>query len=359
MHHTALYKNQRGAISLITVIFITILLTVLTTSFIRLTVNEQREAVDDDLTTRAFYAAESGIQDALRAINDELEPATHHFNDCTPAHGPNAGEISDELDTEYTCQIIDMTPPDYRAYLDKNDSTFFKLKASSDITEFTVYWHKFGDDSNTDGTDYNLRGASTDLLNESTWNADDGVHKHPAMLRLQVVSIPATGDVERDDFVNKISFLDPTDPGGLAHMNAVNFDGKVSNADCTKAPPIGSIDYGEYVCKMTVQIVDNDTEDYFLRIKSIYTDTHIKVVANDGTVNLIDAQAVVDVTGRVADVYRRVEQRVNLENDLLWPEFALYSAQDICKDFSVTHPDAAPAATFAIINGVTTGSCTN
>ena len=63
-----LRHSQQGAIAMITVVFIAILLTIITTSFISITVNEQREATDDDLTTRAFYAAESGVQDAIVAI---------------------------------------------------------------------------------------------------------------------------------------------------------------------------------------------------------------------------------------------------------------------------------------------------
>lgn len=359
MHHhidLTLNKNQRGAVSLITVMFITILLTVLTTSFIRMSITEQREAIDDDLTTRAFYAAEAGIQDAMRAIRDELNPATYNFDNCTAAH-PLSANISSELDAEYTCQIIDMTPPDYRAHLDKNDSTFFKLKtATNDINDFTVSWHIYGNDSDTDGTDYKLRGATSDLLDEATWNAEDGSHKHPAMIRLQLVAVKAGADIIRDEITNEISFFNPAQGIGEVHRGAI-FDRQVTDADCIKSVSDGgAIDYGQYACSMTVEGLDDAGMDYYLRIKSIYTDTHIKVIADDGSKGLIDAQAVVDVTGRVGDVYRRVEQRVNLDNDLLWPEFALYSAQEICKDFSISDPGSI---SFADINSGVNGSCAN
>lgn len=348
MHRRTLSKDQQGAVSLITVIFVTILLTVLTTSFIRLGVNEQRQAIDDDLTTRAFYAAESGVQDAMRAINERLDPADANFAECTPAHGVGSGMLSAELDAEYTCQIINLTPPDYRAYLDKNESTFFKLEGTENITDFTVYWHIFGDDNDSDGTTYSLR-ANADLLTEFAWNTGN----HPAMIRVQVMSIPESGSVQRGDINNSIAFFSPTRTGLPSVNLSTGVDGEVLNSNCT--PATGGIDFGEYVCSATVAGLDSASRDYYLRIKALYRDTHIKVVANEGHVGLVGAQAVVDVTGRAADVFRRVQQRVNLTNDVLWPEFALFSAQDICKDFSITHPDADAA--FALINGQIVGSC--
>ena len=61
-------NNQQGVVSFFTVIFITLLLLILTTAYIRLMVNEQRQATDNDLSSRAFYAAESGVNDAILKI---------------------------------------------------------------------------------------------------------------------------------------------------------------------------------------------------------------------------------------------------------------------------------------------------
>jgi Tfp pilus assembly protein PilX len=64
------YKKQqeRGVVSLFTVMFFTILVTVLTVGFVRIMINERRQSTDEDLTTRAYYAAESGVEDAKRAL---------------------------------------------------------------------------------------------------------------------------------------------------------------------------------------------------------------------------------------------------------------------------------------------------
>ena len=66
--------------------------------------------------------------------------------------------------------------------------------------------------------------------------------------------------------------------------------------------------------------------------------------SSGATVSFDKVQAIVDVTGRAGDVYRRVETRLDIDND--FAEFitdqAIFSADDICKNLVVpTQPNSA------------------
>src|SRR5680860_227060 len=187
--------NQRGAVAMITVIFIAIILTIITTSFIRLSINEQRESTDDDLTTRAFYAAESGVQDAIAAIKNGT--ALAHADECRPETGD--GVLSTDLNTAYTCQKIDLTPSNYQASLGENKSVFFVLDSGADnITSFTIDWHMYGDLG--EGTNSVSRpSAETGLPPKTDWHdLVDSTKSFPAMLRLQVLELPDGGTTRSD-----------------------------------------------------------------------------------------------------------------------------------------------------------------
>lgn len=342
MHKNNAHKNnlhQRGAVSIITVIFISILLTIMVTGFLRLAINEQREATDDDLTTRAFYAAESGVQDAITAIKDYVDNDTpiNNANICKPAAGDGILSDNPSLDTAYTCQLVEVAPVDYQASLEEGGSTFFKLETSTNnIDTLKLSWHVFGDNEDSDSIDYTRRtsGVST-LIDKVDWNSPG--KRYPAMMRVQIVSIPETGAIHRDDIKNKVGFLNPADSGSSTSSLTAAFDGQIIDSSCID--PASSPTAGQYICEAEITDLDDAHYNYFIRISTIYRSTHFKLEAikDDATVAALeDAQAIIDVTGKAGDVYRRVEKRIALTNDSLWPPYAIFSAQNICKDFSIT-----------------------
>lgn len=375
-----LKTNQFGAVSMITVVFIAIILTVLATSFIRLTINEQRESVDDDLTTRAYYAAESGVQDAIAAIKDQFahpgDPA-HRVNnpdECTP---DSSGDLSgsSSLDAEYTCQIIDLTPDDYLADLEKGETEQFIIDSESgdDVNTVNISWHiNAAKNSGGDGG-FDLRSSvASSLLKDYEWYSDPANpsddNKFPAMIRLQMISTPHSG-VTRSSIDSYTLFLNPTLGGSHASINdltAISLNHGIRNVPCNNTAAVG-----EYVCTFSINSLADDTHDYSIRVQALYNPTHIKIDATTSAgvaVSLINAQAVIDVTGRAGDVYRRVEERVDLSPDYLSPEFAILSAEDICKNFVITdstvdipnpNPSLAKIGFLSANGGSLNGSCNN
>ena len=323
--HMAKIHNQRGAISMLTVIFLALLLTIITTSFVRLSITEQRQAVDDDLTTRAFYAAESGVEDAKRAISDfqngTLTQAQLNETECTPAEVVTSGQLSADLDTEYTCQYIDLAPADYQASLDAWQAVTVPLSGASAFSSVRIDWHIH------DGGAY-ARHTNQDLLTVGAWQGAD----YPAMLRAAVFSTPSSASFSSSQVSQSTMFINPSNGGGSTNINSS--DGQIVNGNCVSSPS-----QGQYSCSMTLAGINSGRTNY-LRLQSLYRQTNISITLLDSSNNpvlLDDVQALIDVTGRAGDVFRRVEARVSLlDQNFPLPDIALWSNTEICKDFSVT-----------------------
>ena len=117
-------SKESGVVSLFTAIFFTILLTVLTTGFIRIMINENQQANDDDFSSRAYYAAESGVEDMKRAL------AQYYPNDiaklnatvCDPPVG-YSNVVSSALGVSYPCKLLNFNPPSIEATLPADGSS--------------------------------------------------------------------------------------------------------------------------------------------------------------------------------------------------------------------------------------------
>lgn len=330
-------RNQAGVVSLLVVIFIAILLTLITMAFLRLSITEHRQSVDEDLTTRAYYAAESGVEDAKRAVAKYIagDKVNLEENSCDPADVVTSGELSALIDTEYTCQLIDLTPNAYENYLDPWEIVQIPLTPEGGATydQIKISWHKKG--AKYDG-DFN-RHKDKLLPTVSTWNSN----KYPALLRVNLFSTPKSGNLNRSNIYSVTGFINP-DSGSGPQSVVSGFDAKVVDGACTT-----TVADGEYACSITLTLPSGSDFDpsnrvNYVRIESIYRGTNLRVALIDSSsgneVSIEDVQAVVDVTGRAGDVYRRVQARISLLNQNLFPfpDFAIQTAGDICKNFSIT-----------------------
>lgn len=315
--------------SLLTVIFLALLLTIVTVSFIRLAIIEQRQATDDDLTTRAFYAAESGVEDGKRALALSQSGGTVNLNAdvCQPADVVPSGLLSADLSTEYTCQLIHLTPGDFLAQLDAWEAVTIPLTSADPFNKVKIEWHQ-----PEASQPYTVRGNSDlGLPTAPDWISAE----YPSMLRAAIFWHPpgSTFASTSPDVGQYALFINPASSNNP--LSSAN-NGQVVNGFCDAA-----VAGGGYACSATITGVSPPgPRVFYLRLQSLYvgTDVRVTLLDNSGEVDLEDVQAAIDVTGRAGDVYRRIEARVPLTQfDYPFPDIALWSNTDICKNFTVTN----------------------
>lgn len=193
---------KRGMASLYLVAFTTLLLGVVTISFVEIMVNESKESSNSDLSQSAFDAALAGIEDAKNAIilynsclnlgdnnvvpsgstktckdiitamndgrkNRNCDVVANVLGD-TAAAATNIAE--DSLDQAYTCVTIANDSSDYRSVLNDNDrsrvipinSTDSEGLADSKIVSVELQWYSATTDPDFDQSKY-MSDLYTDL----------------------------------------------------------------------------------------------------------------------------------------------------------------------------------------------------
>lgn len=328
-------KNQAGAASMITVMILALILTIVVTGLMRLSLADQRGSIDDELTNRAFYAAESGLSDAIRAIKADN---VANGADCEPEGVLNAANeliIDQDLDIAVTCQLIDESPGNIEAAIDQNEGLRIPLNyEGTKPTRVILRWHIVGDPADGgDGSSVTPRSQSNlKLPQQNSWGANN-----PAMIRAHYYSAPSTTSFSRTDLTNKAVWLNPSNIALASVVNMNTDDASIVNGQCQS----GGQDATEYACKATIAIGDLDTQEAEIRLTSLYKSSHISLEFENDDAEFIGAQALIDVTGRATDVYRRIQARVDISGDsdrilINGPNGAITSGEDLCKQLQVS-----------------------
>lgn len=364
MSKPKVFKDQSGAVALITVILLMFVFLVITLGFLRLAVNEQRNSSDVDLNSRAYYAAESGIEDARRILGQFYSDGTISTAErnqlrgdtcsaASPLGVPENSVLSDDLETKITCQLIDTEPGDYIASLGVNQSALLPLIPAdtdpsnpvtpADVASVKIEWH-----SSDDGSVVARSSAETDLPNVGCWNSGEnsvsgGVcsgDPYAAMLRTGLFTLPMSGSISRASLTNKISYLNPVDGAGT--VTAAAFETKIGGTNSVSNSPSCSTGAGgPYVCTLTISDLNltGAAVQNYLRITPIYKGTTVKVTMYDGSgdpLSFSDVQAKIDVTAQAGDVIRRIETRIPLSTLDLLPDEAITTADQLCKQVVIT-----------------------
>jgi hypothetical protein len=86
-----------------------------------------------------------------------------------------------------------------------------------------------------------------------------------------------------------------------------------------------------------------------VRLTAIYVTASVTVCSPQcgaGAREMIGAQAMIDSTGKAADVLRRIQVRIGISNLLgPFPNYAIESGETLCKRFTIAPPsDPAPGS---------------
>jgi len=369
-------NKQNGAVSLFVVVFTTLLITIITIGFVSLMIKDQQDASATDLSQSAYDSAQSGVEDAKRAIAryrdicnsggdcsaaaDEINSQTcnaavEKLSDVKASNNEvaiQANGTSNTLNQAYTCTKINLNTNDYLGKLSTNESNIIPLTGESAFDTIQVEWFDSNNLDSTNGFNIDLqKTTSTELplLPQTSWKPNT-----PAILQTQLMQVSSNG-FKLSDFDNTNAssqsnantlFLYPVGNTGTA--NSTIDEREFVNRDIRKTAvgsplPIscsGSLISGGYACsaklKLPVPINGGDRSAY-LRLSALYNSSNYRITLLNGTVpvKFSGVQPEIDSTGRASDLFRRVVSRVVMfDANFAYPDVMVTG--NVCKNFVVT-----------------------
>ena len=195
-----------------TVVFTTLLLTIVCLSFIRIIMSEVTNTINDELSQSAYDSALAGVEDAKLAVikyhnclgMSASDRATNNcsviesymqdssYDDCAAvakmlgrAQNENGevliteknSSVSGEMLQAYTCVTVTENLPDYRSYLSATDTIRIIPLVSNkidDVTAIRISWY-----SDSDGTTYNF--SNVDASGKVTFGQTDSISTPPTI----------------------------------------------------------------------------------------------------------------------------------------------------------------------------------
>lgn len=376
MMHPYIYRQrERGATALIIVVFSTLLLTVLAVGFIQTMVKEQRASQDSELSQGAYDSALAGAEDGKRALKaclngnkDACTAVDKQQCDTVSAAGivpesagasivrsattARSGEDGSDYSQAYTCVVVTRNTKDLVGSLAADSSVIEPLQATDGATfdSLRIAWFKRSN-STSDLVSLDSAGnSSTAFMPKSLWALN-----RPPVFRVQLMQYK-NGDLDVADFDQSgggnTIYLYPKSAGGLVNFASdARFDGTTKKKVGTTVPYAAkcsnSFQNRVYACEATIQLPkpirgDEASRVAYVRLTSIYNNADFSLQLQKGAnvVNFGGVQPMIDATGRAADVYRRVVERVEPTDAAaaqnLYPRATVDTSDSFCKAMTVT-----------------------
>jgi len=371
--------KEKGAVSLFVVAFATLLITVITISFVRIMIQDQQQASAADLSQSAYDSAQAGVEDAKRALlryqslcnsgdvagcamakenisSSVCNSAVGTLNDINEFSSEvkiKTAEGDDSLDQAYTCVKINLQTNDYLGSLGQDESKMVPLVGSSDFDTIRIEWFSIKDlqtaDMAVDVPSYNL---GTPLLSQNNWTS--GVNQNrPSIMRAQLIQLDDKSGFSLSDFnsnddsmgSSRTLFLYPSSiPDNMKYFvdDRRNEPNEPTQVNCKS-----SLTGGGYACSATIKlpnIITDDEYKAYLNLTSLYKATSYRILLLDSDSKVVSFNAVqpeIDSTGRTSNLFRRVKSRVELTDvNFPYPEVEINIKDNFCKNFRITNNPA-------------------
>jgi len=358
-----LSAEQQGFASIVIALIMVLVLSLTTVGFAQLMRREERSALDKQLSNQAYYAAETGVNDATQALNSgftltksQCEPyTTAQLNAMDPSQKTaatqslNDNSVGTSTGASYSCLIINPHPDSLQYTIDGNETRATELTGATlnsdppdvqPIGNLEISWqdHNSGDTSfaPAPGSSYIFGNAVTD------W-------KYTGMLKASLTPLSRNA-VDRASLIKNTftAFLYPNQAGSAADPGSIDAGsgsggqgGAIVNGNCHTA----NITTKSLPRYCNIKITNLNSARYLLTLSALYqkSDITITAYAPDGVTKLSinDAQVLVDSTGKAQDVLRRIQVRVPAHNDFDVPSGTVGT---ICKQLQLTPGNATSAS---------------
>ena len=336
-----LRKDQQGMTAIVITVVLMFVISIIILAFSQTIHREQRNALDNQLSTQAYYAAESGINYAQNVAKNTPGLLTDKTN-CGP-QAPftdyNVGE-----NAELTCLLVTsrLQTLEYQGITMESVPVYVKSEAGN-VGTLHVSWQ-----SATDTSTAGCGGSVPSNAFPANWSCRQSV------LRLDVVPVDPAGSVTADDVKNRqyTIFLYPTTSSSIptsAYQSGPGAKGLIAAASCRPATGPGTL--RPKVCNAQISGINNQAAA--VRLMSVYGPADVTLFATNGSLplkTLVEGQLLIDSTARAADVLKRVQARVPLAGSQV-PDFALLSGgAGVCKRYLISAGVASIDGSFPACN---------
>lgn len=349
--------NQAGMASILVTMVLMIVISLIVLGFAQISRRNQRQALDNQLSNQAFYAAETGVNDYSKVIKAYLagpSPVTASLTQtsCTPAAvSTYTGKIPSSVlsttpDVSYTCVLVDATPTSlqYSSVSSTGPALIVPINASSVVNNLTVSWQTTQANLNNPVSGCPNAANIGHFLSSSGWAATNcGV----GILRVDLVPVIGSFTIQSLQANTMTALLVPTS-SGVSSPSTVSYSGTGNNQYGTSANQgavVGA--YCTNAAGCSVKITNLTGSNYYLRISSLYSTSSITVqgfnsAASTTALSLSGAQVMIDSTGKAQDILRRLQVRIPVNATASASTFdsAVQSSLSLCKQFQ-TYPGSA------------------
>lgn len=332
-------RRQQGMASIIITLVTMVIISLIVLGFAAISRREQRQTLDQQLSTQAFYAAETAVEDARNVIltrlaaDDEVENKTDCITDDQGGgyrSGLPAMQLNAADNVSYTCLKVDLTPTSL-SYdgVDANNAVIPVKSSAGNINKLEIEWTPASTPANPPSSC--PATTANVFMSQPNWACGYGV------LRADIV--PTEGGLTRNSLTQEVmsGYFVPNRGSGGGSASYVAHTGASNNGQ--PALTLAACDGGSTYGSCTIEINNlNGDDEFVLRISSLYRTSNVIVRAYQNAGNpleLTGTQAVIDATGKAQDVLRRIQVRMPLTGtSTVLPGSALQSSGSVCKRFA-------------------------
>lgn len=325
----SLRSSQSGMVSMMVTMILMIVLSLVVLGFAQISRRNQRESLDRQLSTQAFYAAETGINDTRNIIKTAVDNGNtvQSKTSCSDTGGGFYNSLNATIDsaskTGYTCVLVDPAPTTLD-YADVSDRSIVTPLASQtgQLSSVTFTWKtKSGSGTPANTCPTVAKGV---FSSTASWTCGYGV------LRFDLVPTGgSSNNLSSLQASQMTTFAIPLKQGSVG-STSIGYGANTANTNNLVGVPCDNTS-----CKLT--ITGLGTDSYYLRISSLYQGSSLRITGTttSGVAKFANAQVMIDATGKAQDTLRRIQVHVpiNSSSQNQLPDYVMQSTDSICKRF--------------------------
>lgn len=329
-----LLSNERGAVALVTVMFTSILVVIITVGAVRLMVGELGQAQNAENGTVAQYVAQSAAEEGVAAVITKLKNPTAQlsgldqscssdkFGSGASATATTRFSSASDQPVQVTCRRIVTSGSVKNKQITKDQVDQYDLSgATMGLQNLSISWSAV---PKSGGFVLPATGSIAGVKEGTPWYAGA-----PVPLEVTVTGYDATRPDGAITIRNVI----------LQPVSSTSANNTINVTTSTGAPQVYCAPNGNHDCKVTLVGLSNPAYKYVVRVKPRFGDAiyDMSAIKNGGGEYQIRLQkAHIDVTVRVGSALRRVTRDIPVRTGAFAGlDTVLYGDVDLCKNLQI------------------------